>query len=90
MKKVTHNNAYIQQLKNENKHLKQKLKSAEQQAKACRTFFKKFIKHASNVYEKKEKQIEELKKEINLLSVQIFALQQHLYTEILEQKMNKH
>jgi len=73
---------YIEQLENENKNLKRKLKSAKQH-------FQNFIRLASSVYEKKEKEIEELKKEIDLLNAQIIVLQQHMYNEILAQKINK-
>jgi len=81
--------AYIKKLERENARLKQKLKSAERQTEACRTFFQNFIRLAGSVYEKKEKEIEELKKEIDLLNAQIIVLQQHIYNEILAQKINK-
>jgi len=80
---------YIRRLERENKFLKTNLEEVEAQKRACKTFFNNFLTLAENVVSKKEKEIEELKKEVDLLNAQIFALQQHIYTEILAQKINE-
>ena len=90
-KESSHDDAteYIRKLERENRILKSKLEETEAQRRACKTFFNNFLTLAENVVSKKEKENEELKKEIDLLNAQIVMLQQHMYTEILAQKINK-
>ena len=80
---------YIEQLERENKTLRLKLEEVEAQKRACKTFFNNFMVLAENVVSKKEKEIEKLKKENDLLNAQIIVLQQHMYNEILAQKLNE-